>query len=85
MNEKELSAEYLMRQIETLPELEQKAVCWLITNMEIAEKMVVGDIIEKEKIESYIKFARERNDYVILALASFKSIKDKHETDKQEN
>ena len=85
MNEKELSAEYLMKQMETLPELEQTAIRWLITNMEIAEQLVEGDIMEKEKIESYIKLARERNNYVILALASFKRIKDKHKTDKQEN
>lgn len=85
MNEKELSAEYLVKQIETLPELEQKAACWLITNIEIVDQLVEGDIMEKEKIEEYIKLARKRNDHVMFALASFKKIKDEHKTDKQEN
>lgn len=76
MDNKERKLELLEEKIKNMPEFEQKAVCWVINNIEIAEVMSKGRRIPKDKIELLVKSAREKNDYALLGLVLYKETKD---------
>jgi len=81
MSAKELILKDLEKQIKALPETGQKAVCWFINNIEIAEQLAGGGKIAEGEIKGLIQTAVEREDYVMLALVLYKKNKDRFETD----
>jgi len=77
MNEKDLNIEYIMKQIRSLSEMEQKAICWLIRNIEIADHLTKGEKISEMEIRRLMQAAIEKDDYTLLALVLYKKNKDK--------
>ena len=75
----------LEKKIKSLPEIGQKAICWLISNMEIAEQLSAGGKMAEKEIKRLIKTATENDDYILLALTLYKENKDKPEKDKHQN
>ena len=75
MIKKELSVKNLEKQIRSLPEIEQKAICWLINNIEIAEQLAEGEKMTEGEIKRLTQTAIEKDDYVMLALVLYKKNK----------
>ena len=85
MSEKEFNAQDLEKKIRSLPEMEQKAMCWLISNIEIAEQLAAGEKMTEGEVKRLTQTAIEKKDYVLLALVLYKENKDKSEKDKQQS
>ena len=79
MTEKELCIQNLMMQIRAMPELEQKAICWLIGNMEIAKQLAEGEKAAETEVKRLIQKAIEKEDHAMLALVLYKESRDKSE------
>jgi len=75
MKEKEFVIEDLEKQIRAMPKMEQRAVCWLIKNIDTVEELTAGEKIEESEIKRLIKTALEKDDHVMLALALYKRVR----------
>ena len=83
MGKKEFSAQDFEKKIKSLPETWQKAICWLISNLEVAEQLAAGEKMDEKEIKRLIQTATKNDDYILLALVLYKANKDKSKKDKQ--
>lgn len=87
MNKSEQRIEALEKSIKALPEAMQKAICWMIKNIDIVEQLAEGEVMTEIDVEQFTQSAIEKKDYLMLALVLYKQIKDRDETEtkQQEN
>ena len=82
-SETEIFAE-IKKMIEDLPRFEQKAVMWIIQNMNIAELLCdPDDPYSEEKLRQEMQKARETRDYVYLALLMYQKTVQEREQEKR--
>lgn len=55
-------------EIKKLPEKKREAICWVILHLDLVKEMCRNQEMSNEKIEKYKEAARERGDYLMLAL-----------------
>ena len=79
MTEEEKLAEDILREIATLSREKQRAVGWLIKNIDIAEQLAGGEVLTKAQVEELTRWAQENNDYILLILVLYKQMKDHNE------
>lgn len=58
----------LEKELKELPEKMQRAICWVIENFDFAAEMCREPNLTDEEIETYKEIAREKEDYIMLAL-----------------
>lgn len=83
-NERERGIKDFEEQIKTLSEEKQKAMYWIINNIEIVEKLTKGEKMSEMEVKKYIQMAKEKDDYLFWALVVYKQSKDNFETEKQQ-
>lgn len=81
MNNKEQDIKGLIKEIELLSIKAQKAIYWLIQNIELVEQITKGEKIQKLVLEKYIEQAIDQEDYFLLALLVYKRRKGCNETE----
>ena len=79
MTEEEKLAEDILREIASLSREKQRAVGWLIKNIDIAEQLAGGEALTKAQVEELTRWAQENNDYILLILVLYKQMKDHNE------
>lgn len=84
MKEREEQIKNIEELIKALPDEMQKAICWLIQNIEIADQLSEGERMTDEQIEQFTQRALDRKDYVMLALVKYKQSKDQMEAENKE-
>lgn len=62
--------------IEALPQAMKNAIGWIMENIDIANQLAEGKKMSNEEVESLIKRAKEKNDYLMLGLVLYKQSKD---------
>ncbi len=84
MKEREEQIKNIEELIKALPDEMQKAICWLIQNIEIADQLSRGERMADEQIEQFTQRALDRKDYVMLALVKYKQSKNQMEAENKE-
>ena len=84
MNDKEEQTSHIEELIQTLPEEMQKAICRLIQNIEIADRLSEGEKMTDAEIEQFTQATLERKDYILLALVKYKQYKDQRKAKNKE-
>ena len=79
MKEKDEQIKNIVEQIKALPDEMQKAIYWLIQNIEIADQLSEGTRMTDEEIEQFTQRALARRDYVMLVLIKYKQFKNQME------
>lgn len=87
MDEREQRIKALQEQIEALPEAMQKAIFWMIGNMDVVDQLAEGEPLTDDEVKQYTQKAIEKEDYCLLALVLYKQSKDRIEkaSNQQEN
>lgn len=87
MNEKEQRLKYIKERMEALPSEVQRAIGWIIENIDLVNEMSQGEKLTKEEIAMLTQMALDKNDYILLAIVLYKQNKDQAETEtkQQEN
>lgn len=81
MNEKEKGIKFIMEQSETLPDEAQRAISWLIKNIDIVDELTKNEKLTKEEIATLIQNALEKKDYISLVMVLYKQNRDQTETE----
>ena len=87
MDEREIRIKYFIEQFRTLPIEIQRAINWVIENIDLVDEMSQGRKFTRDEISLFTQRALEMNDYIMLAIVLYKQSKDQYETEikKQEN
>ncbi len=59
----------LQKEVQKLPPKAQDAIYWVIENFDLVEEMCKDSHMTDEKLQTYKEYAREADDYLMLALA----------------
>ena len=73
--------EKLLRQIKALPIEEQKAILWLIEQMDALSEMAAAEPLNQEWFDRTQNEALERKDYYTLAMLYFQLYKSQEKED----
>ena len=84
MAEKGEQSEQIWELLQALPVERQKAVCWLVKNIDIADRLSEGGKMTSEEIEELTQRALDIKDDIMLALEKYKQAKDRYETENKE-
>ena len=87
MDEREIRIKHFIEQFKTLPNEVQRAINWIIENIDLVDEMSQGRKFTQEEISLFTQNALEMNDYIMLAMVLYKQSKDQYEAEikKQEN
>lgn len=77
MNKGEERIKRIKEKFKDLPAFEQKAFCWLVEHLDLANEMSQEKSFTKEEIDKYTRLAYESKDYALLALITYIEVKDK--------
>lgn len=83
MNEKEQMIKDIEKQIKTLPDKAQQAIFWIVKNIETVSLLTQGEKLTEQEADTFIQKAREKEDYIMLAMILYKRAKDKEKTEQQ--
>ncbi len=67
-NEKEQAIQRIAEQVKALPDEMQRAICWLVRNIDIADQLAEGEKLTEAEIERLTQTALANKDYIMLAL-----------------
>ena len=84
MAEKGEQSEQIWELPQALPVERQKAVCWLVKNIDIADRLSEDGKMTSEEIEELTQRALDTKDDIMLALVKYKQAKDRYETENKE-
>ncbi|MHB8061759.1 MAG: hypothetical protein ACYDG2_03860 [Ruminiclostridium sp.] len=85
MEDREQRIKEIVKQVEKLPIEAQRAIGWLIDNIDLVEAMSFGEKMSEAEVAKFTEDARKSKDYIMLAMVLYKQNKDLTETEKQEN
>lgn len=66
--------EEVAKQLEKLPFEAQKAIWWLIKNIEFVEAISLEKKMTEAEIVKFIEDARKRKDYIMLAMVLYNKL-----------
>lgn len=77
LNENDQTIERIIEQVLKMPIKMQKAVYWLVDNLEFIDYFIQGDTLTQDAANTLINQAMDKEDGIMLAIIRYKQIIDR--------
>ena len=77
LNENDQTIERIIEQVLKMPIKMQKAVYWLVDNLEFIDYFIQGDTLTQDAVNTLINQAMDKEDDIMLAIIRYKQIIDR--------